>query len=121
MASVRSCQKLPLCQIEPISAISKTDPPLAKAEPISDGSASGMTYLRRGKTNWHNSKCRQRDKWECVRETALQTPRSVKKEGGGGAPDARAEIPLQPMEKTRVRQAVPMQSMEVHGGADIHQ
>ena len=40
--------------------------------------------------------------------------------GGGGAPGARAEIPLQPMVKTMVRQAVPLQPMEVNGGADIH-
>ena len=50
VASVRSCQKLPLCPIEPMPAGSKTDPQLAKAEPISDGgSASGITDLRRGK------------------------------------------------------------------------
>ncbi|GAB0196414.1 AN1-type zinc finger protein 5-like [Grus japonensis] len=30
------------------------------------------------------------------------------------------QIPLQPMEKTMVRQAVHLQPMEVHGGADIH-
>ena len=40
--------------------------------------------------------------------------------GGGGAPGARAEIPLQPLVKTMVRQAVPLQPMEVHGGADTH-
>ena len=40
--------------------------------------------------------------------------------GGGGAPGAGAEIPLQPVVKTMVRQAVPLQPMEVHGGADIH-
>ena len=39
-------------------------------------------------------------------------------EGAGGG--AGAEIPLQPMGKTTVRQAVPLQPMEVHGGADIH-
>ena len=54
-----------------------------------------------------------------MRETTLQTSRSVKK-GGGGAPGARADIPLQPMVKTMVRQAVPLQPREVHGGADIH-
>ena len=32
--------------------------------------------------------------------------------GGGGAPGARAEIPLQPMVKTMVRQAVPLQPVE---------
>ena len=47
---MRSCQKLPLCPIEPMPAGSKTDLPLAKAEPIGDsGSASRITYLRKGK------------------------------------------------------------------------
>jgi len=55
-----------------------------------------------------------------VRQATLQTPRSVKKEGGGGAPGTGAEIPLQPMGKTTVRQAVPLQPMEVHGDADLH-
>ena len=40
--------------------------------------------------------------------------------GGGGAPGARAEVPLQPMEQTMVRQAVPLQPREVHSGADLH-
>ena len=55
-----------------------------------------------------------------MRETILQTPRSVKKEGGGGAPGVDAKIPLQLVVKTKVRQAVPLQSVEVHSGADIH-
>jgi len=56
-----------------------------------------------------------------VRETALQTPRSMKKERGGGARDAGAEsLSLQLVMKTMVRQAVPLQSMEVHSGADLH-
>ena len=46
MASVRSCQKIPLCLTETMPASSKMDPPLAKAEPISGGgSTSGMTQL----------------------------------------------------------------------------
>jgi len=45
----------------------------------------------------------------------------VSAEGGeGGAPGARAEVPLQPVEQTMVRQAVPLQPREVHGGADLH-
>ena len=40
--------------------------------------------------------------------------------GGGGGPGTGAEISLQPMERTTVRQAVPPQPMEVVGGADIH-
>jgi len=56
-----------------------------------------------------------------VRETTLQTSRSVKKEGGGGAQNVRAEsLPLQLVMKTMVRQVVPLQSVEAHGGAEIH-
>ena len=66
--------------IEPMSARSKTDPLLAKAEPISDGgSASVITYLRRGKYCCATAVGRQEG--EDVRGTTLQTPRSVKKEG----------------------------------------
>ena len=44
VASVRSCQKLPLCLMEPMSAGYKIDPLPTKAEPISNGgSASGIT------------------------------------------------------------------------------
>ena len=50
------CEKLPeasLCPTEPMPADSKMDPPLAKAEPISDGgSNSGITDLRRGENCW---------------------------------------------------------------------
>jgi len=55
----------------------------------------------------------------CERNSPADT--RVSEEGGrGDAPDARAEIPQQPVEKTMVRQAVPLQPVEVHGGADIH-
>ena len=54
-----------------------------------------------------------------MRETTLQTPRSVKKEGEEVL-QALEQIPLQPVGKTMVRQAVPLQPREVHGGADIH-
>jgi len=47
---VRSCEKLPPCVIKPVPDDSKTDPPLAKAKPVSNGgSASVITYLRRGR------------------------------------------------------------------------
>ena len=46
MASVRSCEKLPLCLIKPVPAGSKTDLLLAKAKPISNGGSTSMTtYL----------------------------------------------------------------------------
>ena len=53
----------------------------------------------------------------CERNNSADTKVS-EEGGGGGAPGAGAEIPLQPMVKTMVRQqAVPLQPMEVHGGA----
>ena len=56
-----------------------------------------------------------------MKEITLQTPRSVKKERGGGAQDTGAEsLPFLLVMKTMVRQVAPLQSMEVHGGADIH-
>ena len=46
---MRRCEKLSLCLTELMPASSKTDPPVAKAEPISDGSSTSViTYLRRG-------------------------------------------------------------------------
>ena len=61
MDSVRSCWKLPLCLIEPMPAGSKMDLLLAKAKPISDsGSASGITYLRRGKKTCGRTAARER-------------------------------------------------------------
>lgn len=45
----------------------------------------------------------------------------VSEEGGGdSAPSAGAEIPLKPMEKTAMEQAVPLLPTEGHTGADIH-
>ena len=55
----------------------------------------------------------------CERKKSADS--KVSAEGGGrGAPGAGAEVPLQPMEKTMVSQAVSLQSMEAHGGADTH-
>jgi len=102
VASVRSCQKLPLCLIEPVPVSSKMDPPLAKAKPVSnDGSTSGITYLRsRKKTLLKNI-------FPAGGRSGNPTDTKVSEEGGGrGAPGTRAEVPLQPM--------------EVHGGADLH-
>ncbi|KAK4810940.1 hypothetical protein QYF61_013348 [Mycteria americana] len=105
--------------IEPVPVGSKTDPPLAKAEPVSNGgSASVITYLRRGKKLLRNSS------WErgvriCERNNSADTKVS-EEGGGGGAPGTGAEIPLQHVVKTMVKQVVPLQPMEVHSGADIH-
>ena len=54
-----------------------------------------------------------------MRETTLQTPRSVKKER-----EEVLQVPKQALQplvgKTTVRQAVPLKPTEVHGGADLH-
>jgi len=54
-----------------------------------------------------------------VRETALQTPKSVKKEGEEVL-QVLEQIPQHPVMKTMVRQAAHLQPMEVHGGGNIH-
>ncbi|KAK4830527.1 hypothetical protein QYF61_011506 [Mycteria americana] len=55
----------------------------------------------------------------CERNNSADTKIS-EEGGGGGASGTRAEIPLQPVVKTMVRQGVALQPMEVHGRADIH-
>ena len=51
----------------------------------------------------------------CERNHSADT--KVSEEGGGATG---AAIPLQSMKKTMVRQVVPLQPAEVHGGADLH-
>jgi len=55
-----------------------------------------------------------------VRETTADT--KVSEEGGrGDSQNVGADsFPLQLVMKTVVRQVVPLQPMEVHGGADLH-
>jgi len=120
VASVRSCQKLPPCLIKPVPASSKMDPPLPKAKPVSDGGrASGITYLRRGKKTCSETAV-ERGVRRCERNN-LADAKVSEEGGGGGARDTRAEsFPLQLVMKTMVRQVVPLQSMEVHSGAEIH-
>jgi len=78
---VRSCWKLPPCPTEPVPAGSRTDPLLAKAEPISDGgSTSGITELRRGKKLLCNSSCSQRGVRRCESNSSADPEASA--EGG---------------------------------------
>ncbi|GAB0203597.1 epimerase family protein SDR39U1 [Grus japonensis] len=86
---------------------SKMDPPLARAKPIS---ASVITYLRRKTKELRKSFCNQREEREDVRNSA--DTKVSEEGGGGGAPDTRAKIPLQPVVKAMVKQAVPLQPME---------
>jgi len=45
VASVRSCMKLPPCLIKTVPDGSKTDLPLAKAKPISNGSRASVIHI----------------------------------------------------------------------------
>ena len=66
VASLRRDQGIPPCLTEPVPAGSKMDLPLAKAEPISNsGSASGITYLRRGKS-YCTAAIAARERSECM-------------------------------------------------------
>ena len=110
--------KLSLCLTEPMPASSKLDPLLARAQSFSDGgNTSGITYLR-GKL-LHNSGWKEGLR-TCKRNNTADT--RVNEEGGeGGSPGTRAEIfQLQPVMKPMVRQPVPLQSMKIHSGADLH-
>ncbi|CAM9274818.1 unnamed protein product [Bubo scandiacus] len=79
---------------------SKRDPPLAKAEPISN--------VKKGKKTPAQQLLQQkRGVRICERNNSADTKVS-EEGGGGGAPGTRAEIPLQPVVKTTVRQAVPL-------------
>ncbi|KAJ7409340.1 hypothetical protein WISP_115468 [Willisornis vidua] len=104
--------------IEPIPAGSKTDPQLVEAESISDtGRAFAISYLRRRKKPLHN--CSEREEWICEGSSPAD-PNVSEEEGEGGAPGIRAGISLQTMVQIMVRQDVPLQSVRIHGGAEIH-
>ncbi|KAJ7420073.1 protein pxr1-like [Willisornis vidua] len=99
-------------------ADSKAGPLLAKAKPISDGSGTSEITNLRGKVTMQLQP--ERGVRICVSNSPADTKVSAEG-GGGGAPDAGAEIPLQPMVMhTMVRQAVPLHPMEFHDGANIH-
>ena len=112
------CEKL--LSASPVSNRANTrrlqdGPVVSEAEPITGGGGvCVITYLRRGKDlQW------DRGVRICGRNNSADM--KVNKEGEGGrAPGARVENPLLLMVKTMVRQAVSLQPMNVHGGADIH-
>lgn len=101
MAPVRVSQKLSPCPTEPRPANSKTDRPLAKAKPVSNGGSTyGITDLRR-KENDSAEKTAAR-----VSNSSADT--KVTGEGGdGGAAGGRSEFPLQPVMKSMMRQLGP--------------
>ena len=119
MASVRSCKKLVLCSIKPMPAGSKNDPLLAKAKPISNSSSTSAITSLREESCCTTATAAERGVRLCERNSSAGTKVSAEG-GGGGAPGTRAEIPLQPLMKTMVRQAVTLQPTEVNSGADMH-
>jgi len=102
-----------------MSSSYKMDLPLAKTKLTSNGgSASMIVYLRKEKKTTVQLQPEGGLRL-CERNNSGDTKVS-EEGGGGGAPGTGVEIPLQPVVKTTVRQAVPLQPMEVHGGADLH-
>ncbi|KAF4788890.1 hypothetical protein TURU_157090 [Turdus rufiventris] len=74
-----------------MSAGSKMDPPVAKAESISDGNSD--SEMEEG-TAQEQVAARE---WEYVRERAPADPRVSEEGGGGAAPGTSAETPRQPV------------------------
>ncbi|GAB0208288.1 hypothetical protein GRJ2_003294500 [Grus japonensis] len=87
----------------------------ANASRLQDGSAPGQgqanqrlcdnIFKKENKRVKKKSFCNRREEREDVRNSA--DTKVSEEGGGGGAPDTRAKIPLQPVVKTMVRQAVP--------------
>lgn len=96
MASLRISQKLLLHPTDPGSDGSEMNPPLAKAEPISDSdSSSGTMYLKKGIQKLQHSSGRKALDRICERNNFADI--KVSAEGGaGGAPGIEALIPPQP-------------------------
>jgi len=116
---VRRHQELPPCKIQLVPACSKTDPQLPKAGPVSQaGGASVIMCLRKGKIHCAAAGGERSEK-KCERNSPADTEVS-EEERGGGAPDAGAEIPLQPVEKIMAKQFVSLQHKEDHVRADTH-
>lgn len=113
-ASHRSCQKLPLCLIEPTPAGSKSHPLLVKAELISSaGRGSGITYWRRAKKTVKQQLQLERGTRTCPQNSYEDTKGSRHRSASG----AGSEIPLQPVVQTML---CPCSSQQLIKGAEIH-
>ena len=118
LASVRRDQKLPPCWTETAPA------GFQWTHRRTQLSLSARLVAPPGKSIWERVKNTAQQLWEkgvrkCKRNSPVDTKIREKGEKGD-APDAGEEIPLQPMEKTKVMQVVPLQPLEDHGEADIH-
>jgi len=121
VASMTKCHKLPPCPTKSTSAISKTEPPLAVDKPVSNsGSASVITYLRRGKNPLCNTTSNQKRGVRRYERNNSADSKVIEEGGGRGPSGTGADISLQSVEKTMMKKAVPQKPMEVHSGADTH-
>jgi len=73
-----------------------------------------ISYLRKEKRQLQQG----RGVRPCERNNSADS--KVSEGGRANAPGFRTEIPLQPVEKTVVRQVAPLQSIAAYGGADIY-
>ncbi|KAJ7413896.1 hypothetical protein BTVI_42119 [Pitangus sulphuratus] len=102
---------------------SKRDMLLAKAEPFRSDSNTSVIIVK-NKQSYCTYEIAAREKngvRTCEKNSSADTKVSGEG-GGGGAPEAGAEIPLPPVVQTTLA-VVPLQPMEVHGGpgdAEIH-
>ncbi|PKU43719.1 protein pxr1-like [Limosa lapponica baueri] len=96
----------------------KMDLPLAKAKPTSNSGSASDNIFRKGKKPAVQQQP-ERGVRICERNNSADT-KVTEEGGGGGAPGAGAKLPLHPVVKTMVRQAVPLHPMEVNGRAEIH-
>lgn len=89
---------------------SKMDPPLPKAQPISNArGASVITHSRKGKSNGE----RGMRKYRKISPTDTKVREEV-------VPQVLEDISLQSMVETMVKQAALLQLIEDSGSADIH-
>ena len=119
VASVRRCEKLPPCLIEPVPASSKMDPPLAKAKPMV---VASLSYLRREEKIKPVGKRQSRERSETMWENQLCGHQGQSRKRGEEVlemPEQRV-FPCSSWWKTMVRQVVPLQPVEVYSGADLH-
>ncbi|OPJ68742.1 hypothetical protein AV530_012833 [Patagioenas fasciata monilis] len=90
-------------------ASSKTNPPLAEVDTISDNSSTSGITVKKGKKLQLQLKRGVR-----INERNSSADTNISEEGGaGGTPGAGAEIPLEPMVKTMLGLAVTL--VEVNG------
>ncbi|KAK4816399.1 hypothetical protein QYF61_016716 [Mycteria americana] len=98
-----------------VAATSKMDLLLPKAESISNaGGAPVITYLRKGKNH-----CTTAVREEKNMRKSPADPKVCEEGGGGGVPGTGAEVTLQPLEKTMVKQVVPLPPIEDDARVDI--